>query len=113
MSPITALTKSQFLEDVCQVGKEFNNGIILQSNAELQLIEGRKYASSVVLNETRLWVSGGYDEKVNPMHHTIHQEANFRNFCCGKQSLADQKIKIGVQANKKIRKIKKKILPIL
>ena len=41
----------------------FNNGIILRSNEELQLIEGRRYASSVVLNETRLWVCGGKDHK--------------------------------------------------
>ena len=34
-----------------------DNGIILQSNEELQLIDRRTFASSVVLNETRLWVS--------------------------------------------------------
>ena len=40
-------------------------------------------------------------------HHTIHQEKDFRNFCCEKQSLADQKIKTGVHLPKKFRKIKK------
>ena len=43
--------------------KKFKNGIILQSNKELQMIELRILASSVVLDETRLWVSGGLDEK--------------------------------------------------
>ena len=40
-----------------------NNGIILGSNQEIPLIKGRKFASSVVLNETRLLVTGGTDEK--------------------------------------------------
>ena len=44
--------------------KVFNNGIILRSNEELQLIKtGRQFSSSIVLNETRLWVSGGRDKK--------------------------------------------------
>ena len=43
-------------------GKIFNNGIILGSNQEIPLIKGRKFASSVVLNETRLLVTGGVDE---------------------------------------------------
>ena len=51
-----------------QNSKIFNNGIILQSNEELQLIEGRIFASSIVLNETRLWVSGGIGEKWNHMN---------------------------------------------
>ena len=41
-----------------QVGKEFNNGIILQSHEEI-FFGNRTSASSVVLNETRLWVCGG------------------------------------------------------
>ena len=45
-----------------------NNGIILQSNEELQLIDRRTFASSVVLNETRLWVCGGQDQEYNPMN---------------------------------------------
>ena len=40
-----------------------NNGIILGSNQEIPLIKGRRFASSVVLNETRLLVTGGTDEK--------------------------------------------------
>ena len=44
-------------------GKNFNNGIILGSNQEIPLIKGRWFASSVVLNETRLLVTGGVDEK--------------------------------------------------
>ena len=43
--------------------KHFNNGIILGSNQENPLINGRRFASSVVLNETRLLVTGGWDEK--------------------------------------------------
>ena len=43
--------------------KHFNNGIILGSNQEIPLIKGRRFASSVVLNETRLLVTGGRDEK--------------------------------------------------
>ena len=39
-----------------------NNGIILRSNKELQLIKRRRFASSVVLNDTRLWVCGGRDK---------------------------------------------------
>ena len=42
--------------------KNFNNGIILGSNQEIPLIKGRRFASSVVLNETRLLVTGGRDE---------------------------------------------------
>ena len=42
--------------------KNFNNGIILGSNQEIPLIKGRRLASSVVLNETRLLVTGGMDE---------------------------------------------------
>ena len=44
------------------IWKNFNNGIILGSNQEIPLIKGRRYASSVVLNETRLLVTGGRDE---------------------------------------------------
>ena len=40
----------------------FNNGIILGSNQEIPLIKGRRFASSVVLNETRLLVTGGVAE---------------------------------------------------
>ena len=39
--------------------KNVNNGIILGSNQEIPLIKGRRLASSVVLNETRLLVTGG------------------------------------------------------
>ena len=42
--------------------KNLNNGIILGSNQEIPLIKGRRIASSVVLNETRLLVTGGVDE---------------------------------------------------
>ena len=42
--------------------KNVNNGIILGSNQEIPLIKGRRFASSVVLNETRLLVTGGMDE---------------------------------------------------
>ena len=42
--------------------KNVNNGIILGSNQEIPLIKGRRFASSVVLNETRLLVTGGVDE---------------------------------------------------
>lgn len=38
-------------------------------------------------------------------YHLLQDELS--EFLCGKQSLADQKIKIGVQANKKFWKIKK------
>ena len=46
-----------------QVGKEFNNGIILQSNEEFQLVKDGRHdkSSSIVLNDTRLWVTGGKD----------------------------------------------------
>ena len=43
--------------------KNVNNGIILGSNQEIPLIKGRRYASSIVLNETRLLVTGGKDDK--------------------------------------------------
>ena len=43
--------------------ENFNNGIILGSNQEIPLIKGRRFASSVVLNETRLLVTGGKDDK--------------------------------------------------
>ena len=46
-------------------------------------------------------------------HHTILLFTIFPIFCCEKQSLADQKMKIGVQASVEIRKIKKKFLMIL
>ena len=42
---------------------EFETCIILNSDQELQLMERRRFASSVVLNETRLWVIGGVDER--------------------------------------------------
>ena len=43
--------------------KNFNSGIILGTNQEIPLIKGRRFASSVVLNETRLLVTGGINEK--------------------------------------------------
>ena len=44
--------------------RNINNGIILRTNEELTLIEGRIFASSIVLNETRLWVCGGIERHI-------------------------------------------------
>ena len=48
----------------------YKNGIILQSNEELQLVKhGRNHkSSSIVLNDSRLWVNGGKDDKGNRMN---------------------------------------------
>ena len=47
----------------------FNDGIALGSNENIYEyeIEKRSGASSVILNQTRLWVTGGMDEKGNLM----------------------------------------------
>ena len=46
------------------------NGIVLGSNEETYEyeIEGRNYASSVVLNQSRLWVTGGQDDRMNTLN---------------------------------------------
>ena len=48
--------------------KNVKNGIILGSNQEIPPIKGRRFASSIVLNETRLLVTGGWDENVKDLN---------------------------------------------
>ena len=48
--------------------KNVNNGIILGSNQEIPLINGIWFASSIILNETRLMVTGGRDENEKPLN---------------------------------------------
>ena len=46
------------------------DGVILGSNKKFQLIEGRKYASSVALDQTRHWITGGMNDKYMDLEST-------------------------------------------
>ena len=48
----------------------FKDGIILGSSKKIQLIEARRFASSVILDQTRLWITGGMNEKYNNLEST-------------------------------------------
>ena len=46
------------------------DGIILGSSNKIQLIEGRRSASSVVLDQTRIWITGGINDKWKRLEFT-------------------------------------------